>query len=302
VGKILQINNNMTRHLIDRLEFYITNVCNMTCNGCNRFNNYKFTGWQRWQDAEPILTKWADKIDIRHPVILGGEPLLNPDIVKWITGIRKLWPDHSGVQVQSNGTRIDRVPGLATALDPAAGNWLGISIHDPTDRENIFTRVRNFLGPTVTETQNADDPIGSNYQFINADKIKIHAWNSDKFVQSSIIDLPNGAHTLYQSNSDLAHENCTFRRFKNYHMINGKLYKCGPVALMPEFDEQHHFELSDQDRALLNSYRPLTVDECDVRGEEFLRTIDDVIPQCKFCPEKYEYKAITFGIKKIKNI
>jgi hypothetical protein len=111
-----------------------------------------------------------------------------------------------------------------------------------------------------------------------------------------------GKFSLHDSDPEVAHQTCSFRMFKNYHMINGKLYKCGPVALMPEFDEQHHFEISDQDRVLLNSYRPLTVDEYDVRGEEFLRTIDNVIPQCKFCPENLEYKPITFGIKKIKNI
>lgn len=291
----------MTRYIFDRLEFYITNVCNMTCSGCNRFNNYKFAGWQSWDEAEPILAQWAGKIDIRHPVILGGEPLLNPDIVKWIKGIRKLWPDHSGVQVQSNGTRIDRVPGLADALDPRQGNWLGISIHDPTDRENIFSKVRNFLGPTVVETQNFNDPIGSKYQFSNANKIKIHAWDSDKFVQSSIINLSTGGHTLHQSNANLAHENCTYRRFKNYHMIRGKIYKCGPAALLPEFDDQFPFNIDEQDRQLLHSYRPLTVDEYDSRGQEFLATIDDAIPQCKFCPENYDYVPITFGIKKVKS-
>ena len=284
--------------LIDKLEFYITNVCNLTCNGCNRYNNYKFSGWQSWAEAEPILTRWAEKIDIRHPVILGGEPLLNPDIVKWINGIRRLWPVHSGVQVQSNGTRIDCVKGLDEALNPGEGNWLGISIHNPDDREEIFARVRNFLGPTVVETQRKDDPIGSDYQFINDKKLKIHAWMSNKFVQSNIIERPDGKYTLYQSDPARAHENCTFRRFKNYHMINGKIYKCGPAALMPEFDDQYHFEISNEDRAVLHSYKPLTIDEFDARGKEFIDTIDNQIDQCKFCPESYEYKPITFSDRK----
>ena len=283
------------RILIDRLEFYITNVCNLTCDGCNRYNNYKFSGWQSWDEAEPILARWAKKIDVRHPVILGGEPLLNPDIVKWIKGVNALWPTHSGTQVQSNGTRIDRVKGLEQALDSSVGNWLGISIHNPDDREEIFARVRNFLGPTVIETQHADDPIGSDYQFINDKKIKIHAWMSNKFVQSNIILRTDGKFTLYNSDPVRAHENCTFRRFKNYHMINGMIYKCGPVALMPEFDQQHQFDITPADRDILLSYRPLKVDEFDVRGQDFLANIDNQIPQCKFCPESYDYKPITFS-------
>lgn len=284
------------RILLNRLEFYITNVCNLTCDGCNRYNNYKFTGWQSWDEAKPILTEWAKKIEIKHPVILGGEPLLNPDIVKWITGLRKLWPEHSGVQVQSNGTRIDRVRGLFDALNPLEGNWIGISIHNPDDREEIFQRIRNFLRNDVIETQDKNHPIGSDFQFIHRKtNTHVHAWMSNKFVQSNITLQPDGRYTLYNSNPTLAHENCTFRRFKNYHMIRGKIYKCGPSALMPEFDQQYNFDISDEDRTLLYSYQPLSVDEFDTRGQEFFNNIDNEIPQCKFCPESYEYKPITFS-------
>lgn len=286
------------RYLFDRLEFYITNVCNLTCNGCNRYNNYKFSGFWPWEEAEPVLREWAKKIDVKHPVILGGEPLLHPDIVKWINGLREIFPNYSGVQVQSNGTRIDCVRGLEQALNPMHGNWLGISLHNPDDREEIFTRVRNFMGPTVQETQNSTDPIGSDYQFINDKKLKIHAWMSNKFVQSNIIEQPNGGYTLYQSNPTVAHENCTFRRFKNYHIIRGKIYKCGPAALMPEFDQQYQFNISEEDRQLLNSYNALTLDNFDSIGIEWLSNIDKEIAQCKFCPETYDYKPITFSDRK----
>jgi len=290
----------MTKHiLIDRLEFYITNVCNLTCSGCNRYNNYKFAGHWTWADAEPVLERWAEKIDIRHPVILGGEPLLNPDIVDWINGIRRLWPRHSGVQVQSNGTRLDLVKGLYEALDPRVGNWIGISLHADEHREPLFARIRNFLKHPVQETQDPADPIGSRYQFLDTNKVKVHVWVNDTFVNSNIIEQANGRFGLYNSNPDLAHENCTYRRFKNYHMIRGEIYKCGPVALMAEFDDQYQFDISDQDRALLHATgRGLSIDEFDTRGAEFLDNIDQVIPQCKFCPETYDYKPIRFSTLK----
>ena len=283
------------RIFIDRLEFYITNVCNLTCDGCNRYNNYHFRGWQAWDDYAEDLKQWAKRIEIRHPVILGGEPLLNPDIVKWIEGIHRLWPEHSGVQVQSNGTRIDRVRGLYDAM--TVDNWIGISIHDPDDREEIFTRIRNLLVHPITETADKNHPIGSDYQFTDANRKFVHCWMSDKFVNSNIIEQ-DGKFTLFNSDPDLAHENCTFRRFKNYHWIRGRIYKCGPVALMPEFDQQHNFDISDEDREIMHAYRGLAVDEFDDRGAHFLATIDDVIPQCKFCPEEYVYKPITFSDRK----
>lgn len=280
------------RYLFDRLEFYITNVCNLTCNGCNRYNNYKFSGWWSWEEAEPVLEQWAQKIDIRHPVILGGEPLLNPDIVKWIQGLRKLWNGHSGVQVQSNGTRIDCVRGLYDAIDHT--NWIGISIHNPDDKEEIFARIRNFLVAPITETADRNHPIGSDFQFVDANGKYVHCWMSNKFVQSNIIEQ-DGRFILYNSDPIKAHENCTFRRFKNYHMIRGKIYKCGPAALMPDFDDQYPFDLSREDREIMRGYRPLAVEDYDSRGADFLAHIDDMIPQCKFCPEDYVYQPITFS-------
>jgi len=285
------------RILIDRLEFYITNVCNLTCSGCNRYNNYKFAGHWTWADAEPVLNRWAEKIDIQHPVILGGEPLLNPDIVAWINGIRRLWPHRSGVQVQSNGTRLDLIRGLYDVIDH--DNWIGISLHGMEHKEPLFARIRNFLKHPIVETEDPNHPIGSRWQFVDVNKKYIHVWANDTFVQSNIVEQANGGFGLYHSNPDLAHENCTYRRFKNYHMIRGQIYKCGPVALMAEFDDQHQFDIGDEDRAIIHAPgRGLGIDEWDTRGAEFLANIDQVIPQCKFCPETYDYKPIKFSTLK----
>ena len=67
-------------------------------------------------------------------------------------------------------------------------------------------------------------------------------------------------------------------------MIKGKLFKCGPVALFPEFHQQHNFDLSLEDIELLNSYKPLCVEEFEEHGQQFLIDIDNALPQCKFCP------------------
>lgn len=284
-----------SRLFIPKLEFYITNVCNLTCSGCNRYNNYKFSGWWSWEDAEPVLTQWADKIDIQHKVIIGGEPLLNPDIVKWLDGLKKIWPT-GGVQIQSNGTRIDQVPGLYEACDQR--NWIGISLHSQQHLETIVKRIKNFLKEPIAVIENPTTPDGKTfalYQFKDCNGRHVQVFNSDHFVQSNIIEQANGRFGLYNSNPKLAHENCSFRKYKNYHMIRGKIYKCGPAALMPEFDEQYEFDISDADRALMKSYRGLAVDEFDARGQEFLDNLDQMIPQCKFCPESYNYKPITFS-------
>ena len=285
----------MTQRItIDKIEFYITHVCNLTCSGCNRYNNYKFAGWENWDDYEPIFERWAEKINIIKPVILGGEPLLNPTINKWIEGIRRIWPDNYAPQIQSNGTRIDLVDGLYDACR-LANTWIGISLHMMDDREAIFNRIRNFLVHPITETTDISTTHGSNCQFVDANHVQVHVWLSDHFTQNNIIEGPSGEFRLYNSDPIKAHENCSFVKFKNYHFIDGKIHKCGPAPLMQLFDQQYPFDISDEDRALVHDYRGLSIDEFDERGEEFFRTIDEPIAQCKFCPESYSYQKIQFS-------
>jgi hypothetical protein len=285
----------MTQRItIDKIEFYITHVCNLTCSGCNRYNNYKFAGWENWDDYEPIFERWAEKINIIKPVILGGEPLLNPTINNWIEGIRRIWPDNYAPQIQSNGTRIDLVDGLYDACR-LANTWIGISLHMMDDREAIFNRIRNFLVHPITETTDISTTHGSNCQFVDANHVQVHVWLSDHFTQNNIIEGPSGEFRLYNSDPIKAHENCSFVKFKNYHFIDGKIHKCGPAPLMQLFDQQYPFDISDEDRALVHDYRGLSIDEFDERGEEFFRTIDEPIAQCKFCPESYSYQKIQFS-------
>ena len=84
---------------LESVEFYINHTCNFGCTGCNRFNNYLFTGYQKWADYADIYKKWSEKLDIKSWVILGGEPTLNKDLVLYIRGIRELWPDSRGMLI-----------------------------------------------------------------------------------------------------------------------------------------------------------------------------------------------------------
>lgn len=279
---------------LDKLEFYITNVCNLTCSNCNRYNNFHFKGWAKWDDYAEGLEQLSQHVHVQKPVILGGEPLLNPDIVKWIRGLQRLWPNSYSAQIQSNGTRIDRVPGLYEALQEVVGSWIGVSIHRPEDREEIFARIRKFLQGKITYSENPNNSMGSVYQFKDSNGVEVHVWNNDMFGNTNVVERGNGRFGLYNSDPERAHDICSFRKWKNYHWIRGKIYKCGPVALMPEFDQQHTFDISPEDREILNSYRGLGMDELESRGPEFFETIDNIIPQCKFCPETIEYRPVYF--------
>ena len=285
----------MDRHLFSKIEFYITNVCNLTCEDCNRFNNHSFAGWQKWSDYEALYEKWAEYIDIDHMVILGGEPLLNPDIINWVYGLNRIWK--TNVQILSNGTRLNNVKGLYEALQ-INGNWIGISWHNPNTIHEFEAEVCKFLHGTITKSEKNDSSnrFGADIMWKDQNGVSIPLWLQYDFYPSAVIPN-NGTFTLHNSDPKQAHDVCGFVRSKCYHMIQGKLYKCGPVALFPEFDQQNKFDISDEDRQLLNSYKPLLVETYTELGKQFIETLDQVIDQCKFCSGHMSNKQI-FAVSK----
>lgn len=278
--------------IVPKIEFYLNNTCNLTCNNCNRFNNHHFVGHQKWQDYAETIFKWAQHIKINQIVIMGGEPLLNPTIKDWVLGLNSAW-DQS-LEILTNGTRLNHVKGLYDLLTypvaPGSGpNWIGISWHNTSD-DSIIEEIHKFLQGTI-DISGPERPIyGSETTFVDSNGVKIKLFLQNEFGKAAVHKNEHGNFTLWENDPEAAHHSCGFAQYKCYHMIKGKLYKCGPVGLFPEFDEQLGLDLSEEDRKLINSYVPLDVNEFETKGREFLDHIDDVLPQCKFCPEGWRYE------------
>ena len=295
----------------NKVEFYITNVCNLTCDNCNRYNNYNFRGWQRWSDYADIYRKWSEHIELKNVVIMGGEPLLNPTVNDWITGVTDIFK--CGIQVLTNGTRLNKTPGLYDALAQTqqhGGPHVGcvqISLHNVDHFDEIRQNIKSFLSTPMEEYGTAigvdlpNNAWGSMYysmRDVNGVLINVHLAND--FYNASIQPTANGRFTLYDSDPIAAHEKCGFAMYKCYHFIRGKLYKCGPVALMPEFDEQFNLDISDQDRKLLHGYRPLTPESWSWKSQRWIDNLDQPIPQCKFCPQNFTNTKIWPVVKNSK--
>ena len=297
----------------NKVEFYITNVCNLTCENCNRFNNHKFAGWQRWSDYADVYQQWSQYIELKNIVIMGGEPLLNPTLTDWVTGLSDIFK--CGIQILSNGLQLKSNDRLYQALAqtkiqgaPVVGS-IGISLHNLDHFEQIKNNILAFLGTPMQEYGTAINTINPRDEHayyalrdINNVFVRVHLSNS--FYTAAVQPTPNGRFILHDSNPVDAHKGCGFHQYKCYHFIRGRLYKCGPVALFPEFDEQFDLDISDIDRKLLHSYKPLEIKHWPDRALKWLSKLDDPIPQCKFCPTAPNNTVIYPEVKhsKIKKI
>lgn len=289
--------------ITNKVDFYITNVCNLTCDRCNRFNNHDFRGWQRWSDYEAQYEQWGKVVQLNAATIMGGEPFLNPTLGDWIAGINRIFG--IDVQVLTNGTRFKQSEALYEKMlyrSPRTGamNHIGVSLHNLADQEQLLADVRAFFPVPFKEYLKGlpENKWNSDWFFIDDNGVVINVHIVNQFGPAAIIprwQLNRGVsrrYDLHNSDPVLAHKNCAFAKFKSYHFIRAQLYKCGPVALMPEFDQQFTLQISDQDRVLLNSYKSLGVDNFEEYHQEFFENLDKPIAQCKFCPETSTIKMI----------
>jgi organic radical activating enzyme len=147
----------MIKHNLRYAEFYITNVCNLACDNCNRCNNFAFAGHDRWAEWADEYEKWSKVLNLIEIGILGGEPLLNPDFMSWMHGIIKLWP-YCDIKIITNGTQFDRWPDLYHDLAKYQGQiYLDVTEHESNRFENTRQKLLDFLDHPTTDYDIYDD-------------------------------------------------------------------------------------------------------------------------------------------------
>ena len=89
---------------IFNMEFHIVDHCNLNCRACNNFSN--IVDKEVFVDIESLrkdLLRIHELVDnVRSIGIMGGEPLLNPNINDYIVMTREIFP-YSSIHVCSNG-------------------------------------------------------------------------------------------------------------------------------------------------------------------------------------------------------
>lgn len=144
------------KYHLNYCEFYITNVCNLNCTNCNRFNNYNFKGNYSWNLYKDEYKKWAKILDINSISILGGEPSLNPEFLDYVQGIRYLWPN-SKISITTNGTQLHRWKNLYEVLLKNK-IYIDMSVHNHDQWNEKVSYSKKLLSDPIVEDDFIDNP------------------------------------------------------------------------------------------------------------------------------------------------
>lgn len=126
-----------------QLEFHLADHCNLNCKGCSHFSNLVST--PVFPDAEQFqrdliqLSKYFSHIHDFY--LLGGEPLLNPDIETYITSVRNAFP-YTQIIIVTNGILLQTLNYKLIQCIKAHHVHISISDYTCLDREKIITFIR----------------------------------------------------------------------------------------------------------------------------------------------------------------
>ena len=145
---------------LNYLEFHVADHCNLNCKGCGHYSNLEpkalFADFDTYVKDLHDLKKlfWGiDKIRL-----MGGEPLLNPELWKFIMITREVFPD-TDLRIATNGLLIPKISDQLVSVMLEAHAGFDITNYPPTEKmkEKIFQRLDacdlDYAYPRKTVTQ-----------------------------------------------------------------------------------------------------------------------------------------------------
>ena len=311
LGKCLMMYN------LDYTEFYITNVCNLNCSNCNRFNNFAFSGHELWSNYKEVYAQWSKKMQFKKIGILGGEPMLNPEFMDWLNGVIDLWPD-SRISVVTNGTQLNRWPELyTTLLNNNNRVWLEVTVHNATMKDDIHASLERMLvGPIKKEIKlnsfsnsewkrawaiirgsdwpdcESPNDFTNMPEWIQQECRNKHNLGHEIWIDSNGVTIDISVVTKFFTSATIVtdlnnltlHDSNPAKAVQNciskfcHHFSRGKLYKCGVAGILPDLVDQFVVNLPEENKKFIKSYVPAEHDWDESQFNNFLTNLKQGLP------------------------
>lgn len=234
-------------------EVPITDCCNLNCKGClfacNPQNQGEHISYKQLEkDAEKMRALFYDVPWIR---ILGGEPLMHPDICEILSMYRKLFLE-SEIDLCTNGLLIPRMSN--TFFECLVKNRITVHVSGYKPTYSILEKIDKTL---------------AQYQ-LNYTVLK-----REEFVKYYTTDQINDA--------DYNFCNCIASGCRE--LYKGKLLRCSAVIAFEKMNEQYDvkYEINDTQDCF-------DIHEDSVDAWKIKHLLDNASPICKYCDVKHMQK------------
>lgn len=269
-------------HWLQYLEWMITTSCDLACPGCDRFIDFDHRWHQDFDKLCQNMNEWSDHLDPDNLTIIGGEPLIHPEIYNILKHARKTF-NHARIEVFSNGLLLSKKPKLLKTLLDIQPAKLHITFHNknPQVRKSIEDNIKKH--------------IFKNYQWR---MVHEKLWKFQD-VELEISDPTEGGWYDYRqningvlkpwkdNNPELSYQNCTANIYPIIY--KNRLYKCPPISMLRTHAEKYGLT-DDEDWEPYLKYKGLGLDFNESDLEEFIDNINKPHSICNMCPANPKLK------------
>ncbi len=248
------------------LEVHVTHTCNLHCDGCKHYSNYNHMGRLEVATYRDWITSWSKVLKPKKMRLLGGEPTLHPELVKFVYITREIWPE-TQIYLTTNGYFLDRHPDLIKALIDT-NSRMSMSVHskDPAYLKKV-NPIREALKKHHEET---------GVDLMETDVTEVWTRN---YIGTGADMKPYTDEAPEDS-----WEHCTAKYCMQLH--ENRLWKCAPLAYLPLQLEKFEIDHDPDWQDYLN-YQSLGLEASQDEMRTFLAK--EAESACAMCPAKPPY-------------
>lgn len=263
---------------VNSIDYMITSSCNLNCEFCDRFSNFKLSWFEDLNTFEKNIAYLSKRIDFNTFDLQGGEPLLHPKINEMLEICRFYLPK-TQIGTFSNGFLLGNNPNLINTLIKIKPSTLKITLHfrEKEQQDIIFSNIKKHI------LDNHDFKIVSKNNLIIDDSIELVIRDHTKDTWTQHYQIIDGKIKPFKDNDpEKSYSIC------NQHGVlaafSGKLYKCATISQLKLFAKK--YELSeDKDWVPYLKYSGLDIDSCIDSYNNFFKTQHIANPTiCSMCP------------------
>ncbi len=240
---------------LEHIEIHLAQHCNLKCKFCSHFSSiaqeefYNVLKYQK--DLERLSQLTSAKI--KNIQLLGGEPLLHPEINKILEITRNFFPD-TEIQVVTNGILLETI---------------NESFYKILNKNKIALFVSVY-------------PIDLNWESIlrRTKKYKVDIFNSCR-KKLTLKNLEESTiKSFYKLNLDLLgkqpiDKKCHFHKQCAY-FDDGKIYPCFVVGNIRHFNKKFNKKIPVTQKDFIDIYKTKNI-------KEILAFFEKLVPFCRYC-------------------
>jgi len=143
----MDFNAFFTKPTLRYVEHDIVNHCNLNCSGCTHFSPLAKPWYEDLTDFIKNFSELKNKFNVKKIRLMGGEPLLHPQVKEFLVACRRIFP-YAQIHIVTNAILMQKDQEL---IDVINKNAIIVSVTDYGIINNLNERLAGINRTIVTQ-------------------------------------------------------------------------------------------------------------------------------------------------------